>query len=71
MEPSPLNRLASELQQLQQLQTPYVIIGGLAAAAYSIGRLTDDVDILVPTTTAQQVRTELEGLGATWVGRDR
>jgi hypothetical protein len=65
LEPSPLNRLASEFQQLQTL---YVIIGGLATAAYSPGRLTEDIDILVSTTTAPQVRTELEGLGATWVG---
>jgi hypothetical protein len=65
VEPSPLEQLARELRQLQ---TAFVIIGGLATAVYSPGRLTEDLDILVSTSTAREVRAELERLGAKWLG---
>ena len=66
MQPLPLIQLAGELHRIT---TPHVIIGGLAAATYLPGRVTEDLDLLIHAPTADRLRAELDQFGATWRGR--
>jgi hypothetical protein len=48
---------------LRALQTPFVVVGGLAANLYMPERPTYDVDILVRGRDSQRIAKELQGLG--------
>ncbi len=51
--------------RLDQLQLPYVVVGGMALFLHGFRRFTDDVDLLVTKSTLAAVHSHLEGLG--WV----
>jgi hypothetical protein len=48
---------------LRALQTPFVVVGGLAANLYMPERPTYDVDILVRGSDSQRIAAELQQLG--------
>ena len=48
---------------LDQLRTPFVIVGGIATALYMPQRMTLDLDILVTPEDASQLHQELRHLG--------
>ena len=55
------------LGRLADAEIPHVVIGGVAVNLLGYERMTRDVDVLVPATTAQghAIHTFLERLGAT------
>ncbi len=54
---------------LRQIQTPFVIVGGVATCLYMPIRATLDIDLLVRTADAAQISRELGKAGATPIGR--
>jgi len=54
---------------LEQIQTPFVIVGGVATALYMPQRLTLDLDILVVPDQAARLHAELRRLGYTLRGQ--
>ena len=68
-----MSRLVDQLRQAVEAfsgcRTPPALIGGLALAAHSVVRATQDVDFLVDADDAQFVHDVLEGLGYRCVHR--
>ncbi len=51
--------------RLDELNLPYVVVGGMALGLHGYFRGTDDVDLLVTKATLASIHERLEGLG--WV----
>ncbi len=58
----------SVLDELRELGTPFVIVGGVATTLYMPQRLTQDLDILIVVADAARLHRELAALGATRTG---
>jgi len=50
-------------KRLDELQIPYVVVGGLALFHHGYRRFTEDIDLLVSAASLQRIHDELEGLG--------
>ena len=50
-------------RRLDELGTPYAIVGGMALNAHGYRRLTVDVDLLVTADSLKMIHEKLEGLG--------
>ena len=50
------------------IQTPFVIVGGIATRLYMPERMTDDLDILILADNSGRLYGELEQAGREWVG---
>ncbi len=50
-------------KQLENLQIPYAIVGGMAMFKHGFRRFTEVVDILVTRESLERIRRELTGLG--------
>lgn len=55
-----LRRIA---KRLDELNIPYVVVGGMAVTLHGYNRFTDDVDLLVSREGLAQIHERLEGLG--------
>lgn len=50
-------------RKLDDLGTPYALVGGMALNAHGYRRTTDDVDLLVTTESLEKIHAALDGLG--------
>ncbi|MBL8199574.1 MAG: hypothetical protein JNK40_01260 [Chromatiales bacterium] len=63
----PVSRLGQQIQEviqtLDRIGASFALIGGLALAPYRVIRATQDLDLLVDTTLANEIDRELLALG--------
>src|SRR5882672_619148 len=53
------------VKRLDELNIPYVLVGGMAMFLHGYRRFTEDVDLLVTRDGLKEIHHQLEGLGYT------
>lgn len=68
-----LSRLGAQIEEviatIDELDTPFALIGGLALAAYQVPRGTQDVDLLMDAGAANRIDAALARLGYSCIHR--